>query len=285
MFLSSISCTILLLILSPIMPKETVASLKQQNQSLKEQVDALCKEVKSLKEKFATEGAAADSGNVGVSNGETARSLQYLSDEYDDLSASNSDVLVQLKQITHRLNVLSAQVERVGNAINVVEEYSYQFNVKIIGLPELSSSENAPETSTLCVKLFQEMGTEVSISDIDIAHRVSSRNETEGPKPVICKFVRRLAKGKVMEVRQRASQVNPTSIGLPADIELGGVRIFDHLTPRKQNLLFEAKKFKDRYHYRFCWAKNSTIYLRKDESSRAIKITDTDTLRRLSSDT
>ena len=57
-------------------------------------------------------------------NVETARSLQYLSDEYDDLSASNSGVLVQLKQISHRLNVLSAQVERVGNAINEAEEYS-----------------------------------------------------------------------------------------------------------------------------------------------------------------
>ena len=45
-----------------------------------------------------------------------------------------------------------------------------------------------------------------------------------------------------MEVRQRASQVNPTSIGLSAVNEFGGARIFDHLTPNKQNLLFEAKK-------------------------------------------
>ena len=94
-----------------------------------------------------------------------------------------------------------------------------------------------------------------------------------------------MAKGKVMEVRQRASQVNPTSIGLSAESELGEARIVDHLTPKKQNLLFEAKKFKERNHYHFCWAKNSIICLRKDESSRVIKISDTDTLRRLASDT
>ena len=94
-----------------------------------------------------------------------------------------------------------------------------------------------------------------------------------------------MAKGKVMEVRQRASQVNPTSIGLSAESELGEARIVDHLTPKKQNLLFEAKKFKERNHYHFCWTKKSTIYLRKDESSRVIKISDTDTLRRLASDT
>ena len=49
-----------------------------------------------------------------------------------------------------------------------------------------------------------------------------------------------------MEVRQRASQVNPTSIGLSAESELDEARIVDHLTPKKQNLLFDAKKFKER---------------------------------------
>ena len=100
-----------------------------------------------------------------------SRSLQYLSDEYDDLSASNSGVVDQLKALSRRLNKLSAEFTRVGNAIDEVEEYSYQFSVKIIGLPE-KISETAAETSALCVKLFQEMGAEVFRSDIDIAHRV-----------------------------------------------------------------------------------------------------------------
>ena len=99
-----------------------------------------------------------------------------------------------------------------GNAIDEVEEYSYQSNVKIIGLAE-KSSETAAETSSLFVKLFQEMGAEVFLSDIDIAHRVPSRQQNGAPKPIICKFVRRLAKASVMETRQSASQVNPSNIG------------------------------------------------------------------------
>ena len=198
----------LLLILTEIMPKESVTSLKQQNQDLKDKVDALSKEITQLKEKVRVDSAitfgaeaAATSGNSinNASNDETvSRSLQYLSDEYDDLSASNSGVVDQLKALSRRLNKLSAEVTRVGNAIDEVEEYSYQFNVKIIGLPE-KSSETAAETSALCVKLFQEMGAEVFLSDIDIAHRVPSRQQNGAPKPVICKFVRRLAKASVME--------------------------------------------------------------------------------------
>ena len=96
------------------------------------------------------------------------RTLHFLSDEYDDLTASIC-FLVQLTQITHCLNVLSGQVEPDA------EEYSYQFSVKIIGLPEINSNETAPETSSFCVKLFQEMGAEVSIFDTDVVHRVSTR--------------------------------------------------------------------------------------------------------------
>ena len=109
-----------------------------------------------------------------------------MSDEYDDLSSSNSRVSVQLKQISHRLNVLCLRAD-VSYFLCDAEGYSYQFNVKITGLSELNSSETAPETSSLCVKLFQEMGAEVSILDIDIAHRVSTRNESEGPKLVVSK--------------------------------------------------------------------------------------------------
>ena len=78
--------------------------------------------------------------------------------------ASNSGVIDPLKALNHRLNKLSAEVTR-----DEVEEYSYQFNVKIIGLPE-KTSEAAAVTSALCVKLFQEMGAEVFLWDIDIAH-------------------------------------------------------------------------------------------------------------------
>ena len=77
------------------MPKETIASLKQQNQLLKQQVVALCKEVKSLKESFAATEAVNENRITAVANAsnvETTRSLRYLSDECDDLSASNSSV-------------------------------------------------------------------------------------------------------------------------------------------------------------------------------------------------
>ena len=121
-----------------IMPNETVSSLKQQNQNIKDKVDALSKEIAQLKEQVLidwaiTSGAEviATSGNSShnASNDETvSRSVQYRSDEYDEPSASNSDVVNQLKAL--RLNQRNAEVTRVvdGNPVDEVEEQSYQLN-------------------------------------------------------------------------------------------------------------------------------------------------------------
>ena len=65
-------------------------------------------------------------------------------------------------------------MECVSTAIDEAEDYSYQYNVKIIGLLE-SASESALETSSLCTNLFRQMGVEVSLVDIDIAHRIIYR--------------------------------------------------------------------------------------------------------------
>ena len=53
---------------------------------------------------------------------------------------------------------------------------------------------------------------------------------------------------------------------------------------KSRSYALNSKKVKERDHNR-CWAKNSVIYLRKDEGSCAIKITNMDCLRRLGGET
>ena len=176
---------------------------------------------------------------------------------------------------------MSAKVDEVGKAIDAMEEYSYQYNIKIVGVPELNSQETAMDTSKLCAKLFAEMKTDITLQDIDIAHRVPLRSAGNLPKPIICKFTRRLAKETVMARRKDACKSNPVNLGLPDQVSLSSVRLFDHLTPKMQIVFSEAKKFKSNHHFEFCWAKNSCVYLRKDRDSRVFKIKDVEDLRKL----
>ena len=66
--------------------------------------------------------------------------------------------------------------------------YSYHYNLKIVGVPEKGTNESADDTSGICVALFREMGVDVSIDDIDTAHRVPGRNNSSQtrPKAIIC---------------------------------------------------------------------------------------------------
>ena len=168
--------------------------------------------------------------------------------------------------------------------LDEIQEYSYSFNLKLLGVPQLSADENAVQTSNLCIKIFNKMGANVSINDlhVDITHRVSTRSATrEGPKPIVCKFTRRLTRNEVMSLRKEACEINPEEIGLPQAEEMTNVRLVDHLTPRLQLLYADAKDFKSRYNFEFCWAKNATIFLRTSTNDRALKIRSSSDLTKL----
>ena len=131
------------------------------------------------------------------------------------------------------------------------------------------------------------MGAEVSIHDIDIAHRVSFRDTSRvGPKPIVCKFIRRLARNEVMSKRKEGKSVDPSTIGLHEGTDMSNVLLLDHLTPRLQQLYSDAKEFKLKYGYQFCWARNGSIFLRysADEGSKLLKVRTSGDLARYAQD-
>ena len=54
--------------------------------------------------------------------------------------------------------------------------------------------------------------------------------------------------------------------GLPEGSLLSSARIYDHLSPRMQAVLFQAKKVKEERHYQYCSLKDPVICLREDTS-------------------
>jgi len=59
----------------------------------------------------------------------------------------------------------------------------------LVSLRRVKTSQDgfSVTTSVLCERLFQAMGSAVSIQDIDTAHRVPTRNTHRGgPEPIIC---------------------------------------------------------------------------------------------------
>ena len=270
----------------------TTKQLKKENDSLKAQLEELTKEISVLKATINNAEAANDrsrhdgmnrcssSARVDVENEEREHGLQFLSHEYDDLSSFRRDAINKINLIEKKLKKLGDRVEELANAVDSAELYSYQYNVKIVGLPQAAEHESSEATAALCLHLFETMGADgININDIDIAHRVPPRRRSnEGasngnrPDPVICKFTRRLARDKVLSKRQEVRKVKYSDLGLTSDDTVNYLAVYEHLTPRLQDLLFEAKKFQTSHRYQFCWAKGSTILLRQSSDSRVIKL-------------
>ena len=142
----------------------------------------------------------------------------------------------------------------------------------IIDLPE-KSSETASETNAMCVKLFHELGAEVFLSDIDIAHRVHSRQQNGALKLITCKFVRCLAKASIMETRQSPSQVSQLNIGVSADSVL----------PKNKTCCLKRRDVKNRTNTASTGPRIPLFIYEK--ICVPYKITDKGTLRRFASET
>ena len=130
---------LLILFVTNIMP-ESVVVLKKENQALKAQVESLSQAMQKLQEKFdqmqpiPSEGLVkADSSTIR----ENTKSLEFLSKGYDELILFQAKVTAELKQARSRLDELIVKIDAIGQAVDEIEEYSYKFNLKVVGLPEI----------------------------------------------------------------------------------------------------------------------------------------------------
>ena len=199
--------------------------------------------------------------------------VQFLSNEYDDL-------LKRLTNLEAQVSEIARKTESISKAIDDIQLYSYQYNLKLVGVPQTDPDEKASNTVDLCLKVFSGIGADVSASDIDIAHRVPTRNQNGRRRqasqsltnpPIICKFTRRIIRDDVLSKRRNSNRLLPTYFGLQSGNDMK-ISILSHFTPRLQELLYLAKSFKEQGNYKYCWAKDTAVFLRKSDSSRVIRL-------------
>ena len=91
--------------------------------------------------------------DVAIASLSTENDVQYLSDGYDALVQYKTNMVEDLQNPSWRLDILTENVTRTDKAIDEMLFYSYQCNIKIVGVPHISENESFEETVELCVKL------------------------------------------------------------------------------------------------------------------------------------
>jgi prefoldin subunit 5 len=248
---------------------DTVKGLKEANKALRSEIEELKTQLNKVSQKITSQTnkkpAIEDQPQVMSNDHNKAVSANnIIGKQYDDLDAFRKQATQVIKKIASRLDKVGRSCHEIYEAIEAIETYSYQYNIKIVGVPPVNNKESFDATAALCVKLFSALGVnDISLQDIDTAHRVPKRNRNSpaSPDPIICKSVRRLAKDKVMAARSKIYDLKHEQLGFQAQEQHGRMNIYKHLTPRLQTLLFEAKKMQNCYGFKYCWAKNNYICL------------------------
>ena len=87
-----------------------------------------------------------------------------------------------------------------------------------------------------------------------------------------------------MQQRVQISTINPSENGMPDDVLLTSARIFEHLTPKLQQLLYESKKCQQQLKFKFFGPKMElSSWDRETDTSRIFKLYSMDDLAKLSS--
>jgi predicted nucleic acid-binding Zn-ribbon protein len=124
------------------MSKDTIKSLKKENDELRVEIESMMNDFKKLVQDVKSSEARSTTNAEMASpalDKESVKSLEYLSNEYDDLHRFRNSSKQQMSRLESRLTVLAENVENPSKSIDEAEQYSYAYNVTMLGIPEFSS--------------------------------------------------------------------------------------------------------------------------------------------------
>ncbi|PFX31941.1 hypothetical protein AWC38_SpisGene3229 [Stylophora pistillata] len=131
----------------------SVAALKKENNILKAQLSSMSDEVARLKELIQRH---SDRSEEVLPSEEGAQCVEFLSKKYDDFHLFSGMAKDELQRLSAKLEELKAMVDIIGNAIDEFQEHSFQYNVKIVGVPERLQDESAASISKLCLNILKK---------------------------------------------------------------------------------------------------------------------------------
>ena len=97
--------------------------------------------------------------NVGDNGGEElsskkTKSVEFVSAQYDDLMAFKASASKEVEEIRARLDKIFETCNHIQKLLDAFELYSFQLNIKIVGIPIIAEREHPEQTANLCLQLL-----------------------------------------------------------------------------------------------------------------------------------
>lgn len=195
-------------------------------------------------------------------------SVQYVSNQYDDLIKTTSKIMDDYKSLQSECEVLRATVDNLSERLNNMEQQARDANVEIHGVP-YHRSENVVEIVSKIAEVVSH-----KLNDIDILKctRVASINkDNKRPRSIIVKLRSSRSRDDFYSAVTRYNRSHPKNklcsslLGIVGDNS--PVYVSEHLSPANKALHSATRTRCRELSYKFVWVRNGRIFARKNETS------------------
>lgn len=187
-------------------------------------------------------------------------SLELLSSKYDDILRNIESQGSEIKELKKKTADLEEQLVAKCARLSIVEQdvdrlelYSRRNNIEIHGIGENDHEDLRAVLRSTAEKLDLSAPTD---EDIEALHRIKTKSKSVAP--ILVRFARREVREKWIAKRYTLSKDD--------------IFINENLTARMKKLLWMTKQTAKVKQYRYVWARNGRIFVRKQEGDSVIRI-------------
>ncbi|KAJ8874058.1 hypothetical protein PR048_024898 [Dryococelus australis] len=185
--------------------------------------------------------------------------VKFCSDSFDDVIERLKGMEIRIRSI----EALNTKMVEMEDEVENIEAYLRRNNLEING----TSEEKNDDLYEIAIKMSTALNVQLKKDDIDILHRVLTKNQ-EIRKPIVMKLTNRWMKQELLEARKNKRSLSTTVIGFG---EKGIVFVNEHPTPQNM-VLFEKERDMRSKGYSFARIKEGKVFLRKIENDKVIHI-------------
>lgn len=204
-------------------------------------------------------------------------SVNFMSDKFDDFGKQLQDVISIINLIKEENSSLKEENRKMKNEfaslekrLNVIEQKSIENIFEIVGVPEIENED--------CVKTVESIAAAVGAKIfVSKAYRAYSKNSKRSRK-IVAESTSIQDKRSLMEGIKKSKLTGKT---VNSKWNNDSIYINDALTQFNKNLFFKTRVFAREAGYKFTWFKDSKIFIKKNENTKACIIFDELSLSKL----
>lgn len=213
---------------------------------------------------------------------EFTSTTDFLHDEQLDIKKQIEAQNSVVKSLEEENCALKQQISKISTKLSSIDNMTRSLNIEIHAVPE-NKNENL---LTLFRKLCDVVGANIEESSIRACRRVSKVDpKSTRPRNVLVTLASSRQRDLVISAVTRYNKSHSNALldsgllGVPGNPNR--IYVAEHLSPEMKMLYAETRRFAKVNNYKYTWVRYGNIYTRKDDSSSAILIKNSNCLAKL----